>query len=194
MNDYLTQISLACQVYPDQAPDIMNSLSSTQYKSKQWLVKELSNWMVDDAPTILILGGWYGSYLIPMLKEKYEDCKIIHTDKDPQAVKIASILHKKQINCSFEVLDVDTPETKYTADIVINTSCEHMQTIGHRTVTNPTSCLYVLQSCDSTTDPGHINPSTDTKDFLTKCGLITELFCARINLGNKNRFMAIGYK
>lgn len=194
MNEYLAQISLVCQLYPEQTSDILNSLSSTQYKSKQWLVTELCNWVTDEAPTILIIGGWYGSYLIPMLKEKYSNCKIIHTDKDPLTIEIASKLHKKQTDCVFEVLDAETPTKRYTPDILINTSCEHMMTIGQHAITNQTTCLYALQSCDSTKDPGHVNASIDTKDFSKKCNLLTELLCARINLGNKNRFMSIGFK
>lgn len=194
MFKYLQQISTAYGMYPERANDLIQSFNSTQYKSKKWLVDEMSKWVTDDSPSILIIGGWYGSYLIPMIKERYKDCTITHTDKDPLSVKIASTIHQKATNCTFEVFDTDVVTKQYDVDIVINTSCEHMQKIGFQAISNKHNSLFVLQACDSTQDPGHINSPIDTKDFSKKCNLSTELFCGRIGLGHKNRFMAIGFK
>ena len=194
MDDYLSQIYSVYQQYPQRSVDIIHSISPSQYRSKQWLVEEMVNWVTEDAPTILIVGGWYGTYLIPMLKEKYKDCSIIFTDKDPLTVEIASVLHKKQKGCTFETHDTHNVKKKYKADVLINTSCEHMIEIGHQALTNPSTCLYVLQSCDDTLDEGHINTAASTPEFVRKCGLTTEFFQARTDLGHKNRFMVIGYK
>ena len=194
MNNYLAYISSVCEQYPQQLTNILNSINLNQYKSKSWLVEKLSEWVLDESPTILIVGGWYGSYLIPMLKERYPDSKIIHTDKDPRTVEIASKLHSNNTNCTFEVLDTHNPTKQYTADILINTSCEHMEKLGMGILSNKYNCLYALQSCDNKNDPGHINTSINTKDFSQKCNLTTELFAARMDLGHKNRFMVIGYR
>jgi hypothetical protein len=181
-------------MYPQRASDIADSMGNTQYVSKSWLVKQMGNWVLDESPEILIIGGWYGTYLVPMLQESFPGCKITLTDKDPLTVEIASELHKKTDNCVVELLDVDAPTKDYTVDVMINTSCEHMKKTGHRVITNNATCLYVLQSCDNTDDPGHINTPKDTLDFQTKCNLTTELYCGRIDLGHKNRFMMIGFR
>ena len=193
MNNYLAYISSVCEQYPHRSTNLIESININQYKSKSWLVEELLKWVPDESPTILILGGWYGSYLIPMLKKQYPNSTIIHTDKDPHTVEIASRLHHDITNCTFEVLDTHNPTKQYIADILINTSCEHMEKLGMDMLSNKYNCLYALQSCDNKNDPGHINTSVNTRDFSQKCNLATELFTARMDLGHKNRFMIIGY-
>lgn len=186
--EYLSKLSPILRENPECVDDIANSLSNTQLKSKQWLVEELCKIYTKSNPKVLILGGWYGSYLVPMLTDVGFD-DIILTDMDTRATNIAKQIH----TCQTFVLDADTPTTQFSPDIVINTSCEHMKTIGEAAVNNP-DCLYVLQSCDNDNDPGHINVPTNTEDFLKKTGLSRVVFRGRQNLGHKNRFMVIGYK
>lgn len=144
-------------------------------------------------PTILIVGGWYGSYLLPMLQAHLNPYVIYHTDKDPDVIQQASILHAQRKQCVFQTLDADAPQQLYKADILINTSCEHMHTIGDAAIDNP-NCLYVLQSCDNANDPGHINTSRSTDEFVESTGLTEILFRGRLSLGHKNRFIVMGYK
>lgn len=188
MYDYLSTVSLVIRQNLGRADDIANSFSATQLTSKKWLVNELCKINTITNPRILILGGWYGSLLIPMLKDR-GFTNIVLTDIDPETVQIASQLH----DCSTFVINADKPNQKFEVDIIINTSCEHMTTIGDLASSNP-SCLYVLQSCDSNNDPGHINTPTDTDDFVSKTNLSKVLFRGRMNLGHKNRFMVFGYK
>ena len=190
---HLSSLSFITRQNFERADDILNSFSDTQLKSKQWLVSTLKDYNTNVAPKILILGGWYGSFLVPMLNEHLKPKQIILSDIDPQTVKIASQLHSKTNNVSCIELDADDPSTFFNCDILINTSCEHMNTIGSQSVANP-NCLYVLQSCDNTNDPGHINTPIDTNDFTLSTGLSQIIFKGRLNLGHKNRFMVIGYK
>lgn len=188
MYTYLSTVSLVIRQNLERADDIANSFSATQLTSKKWLVDELCKVNTAANPRILILGGWYGSLLIPMLKDR-GFANITLTDIDPETVQIASQLH----DCSTFVLDADVPNQKFEVDIIVNTSCEHMTTIGDLVSSNP-SCLYALQSCDNTNDPGHINTPTSTEDFVLKTNLSSILFKGRMDLGHKNRFMVIGYK
>jgi len=186
--NYLSKLSPILRNNSEYVDDIADSFSKTQLQSKQWLVEEMCKVNTKTNPEILILGGWYGSYLVPMLRDA-DFNNITLTDINPKAVNIASQLH----NCSTFVLNAVHPAQTFNPDIVINTSCEHMMTIGDAAVDNP-DCLYVLQSCDNPNDPGHINISTNTDDFVKKTGLSRIVFRGRINLGHKNRFMVIGYK
>jgi hypothetical protein len=143
-------------------------------------------------PHILIVGGWYGSYLVPLLIEHIKPQKITLTDINADVINIASILHNDP-KIELAVLNADNPERTFDCDVLINTSCEHMQTIGDVAVANP-KCLYVLQSCDNDNDPGHINTSNNTDAFVDKTGLTNIVFKGRLGYGYKNRFMVIGYK
>ena len=153
----------------------------------------MCNYNVKPNPNILILGGWYGSFLIPMLLERLNPSSIIHTDIDKEMLSIASQLHKNKSQCSFTTLNVDSPQQQFDVDVVINTSCEHMNSFGEKVSLNA-KCLYVLQSCDNNNDPGHINTVASTADFLFKVNFSKVLFSGRQNLGHKNRFMVIGVK
>jgi len=79
------------------------------------------------------------------------------------------------------------------ADIVINTSCEHMTNIENIRVKNQ-SAVYAFQSCDEESDPGHVNIARSTDEFVEQCQFSTVLMRGRLNLGHKNRFMVIGVK
>lgn len=190
--NYLSSLSLTLRQNPNYADDIANSFSPTQLTSKKWLVEELLKRCNIQQPKILILGGWYGSFLVPMLTESLKPSEIILTDIDTNTVRIASSLHVDTESVKYETLDACNPRKRYMCDIVINTSCEHMPTIGEEAVSNP-GCLYVLQTCDNAKDPGHINTSNTTEEFVEKTGLSNIIFKGRHNIGHKNRFMVIGY-
>lgn len=188
---YLTRLSSTLRENIDRVDDIADSFSETQHKSKTWLVEQLVP-ICPPNPHILIVGGWYGSYLIPILLEHIKPQKITFTDVDDRSVDIASVLHTDP-RIEFDVLNADYPTRTFPCNVLINTSCEHMHTVGDAAVTNP-NCLYVLQSCDNDSDPGHINTSKDTDTFVKKTGLTNVVFRGRLGYGYKNRFMVIGYK
>lgn len=189
--EYLTALSPVIRNNPQRADDIANSFSATQLKSKKWLVDELCKQDIKTNSRILILGGWYGSFLVPMLLDKLTDCSITLTDIDETSVAIATQLHSSSNQCKFITLDADNPHQRFDVDIIINTSCEHMTSIGEKATFNA-KCLYVLQSCDNNNDPGHINTIASTGEFLSRINLSEVLFSGRQNLGYKNRFMIIG--
>lgn len=176
--------------------DLSISTNLAQYNSKKWLcdtLKRQTNLPV--APTILILGAWYGSFLVPMLLDAIDPSCITLNDIDPIVLECAQALHGSD-KCRYEVFDAEEfakHRDRFAVDIVINTSCEHMHNIKEIVINNP-ECLYVFQSCDNKNDPGHINTAASTKDFVVQTGITTVTFQGRLNLGHKNRFMVIGYK
>lgn len=170
--------------------DFADSLSATQYQSKKWLVDQLAKQQDMLFPRILILGGWYGSYLVPMLKETIRPDHIFLNDINPQVLKVAQKLHGDD-HISYLQFDATDAMTSFEPDIVINTSCEHMASYDMMLSCSPNG-LFVLQTCDNTNDPGHINVSRSTDEFIEKLGLTKIIWSGRQNLGHKNRFMVIG--
>jgi hypothetical protein len=189
MYKYLTSISslLRSGINVD---DFADSISNTQYQSKKWLVEQLAKQLSTPSPTILILGGWYGSYLIPLLQQHIKPVHIHLNDINSQVLEVAQRLHGN--NCiTYHQFDATNSMSLFQPDVVVNTSCEHMASYDKMLSCNPNS-LFVLQTCDNTNDPGHINVSKSTEEFVTKTGLTNILWSGRLNLGHKNRFMVIG--
>lgn len=190
---YLTKISNILREGVSTGLDVFdfaNSFSQTQLESKTWLVEALSKQNYKRSPIILILGGWYGSYLVPLLNEYINPSHIHFNDIDEQCLNVATQLHTQK-NISFHHFDATTNYIHFNADIVINTSCEHMMWYKEMLKEGPNT-LFVLQSCDEEKDPGHVNVSHSTDDFVSKLGLNRVFFRARKSLGRKNRFMVIG--
>lgn len=179
--------------------DFADSLSNTQYQSKKWLVESIQSLNIKPNK-VIILGGWYGSYLIPLLNESFHPSYILLTDRDPNLLTVAEQLH----NCFYQtnsnirtaVLDVEKQidllhNTEY--DLVINTSCEHMHSLDQIRTANKDT-IYVFQSCDKGSDPGHINPASSTDQLKDQVKLDRVLFSGRYELGHKTRYMVIGQR
>lgn len=191
MYQYLTSLSSVLRSGAD-VNDLADSLSETQFRSKSWLVETLSKQSIPANPRVLILGGWYGSYLIPMLNDTIKPSHIYLNDVNRSVLDVAKELHRKTTNCSFHHFDATSFYHRYDVDVVINTSCEHMSSYQHM-LGEPSNVLYALQSCDNENDPGHVNVSTSTEDFASKLNLKHVIFAGRQSLGHKNRFMLMGY-
>lgn len=189
---YLTRLSDSMRSGID-IDHLADSLSATQYRSKKWLVDELTHINTTPQPKVLIIGGWYGSYLVPMLYEAINPSQILFNDVDETVVKAASILHPQINTLCFNVEQNTARIHEMDVDVIINTSCEHMFDMSNVTNKNK-HCLFVLQSCDNANDPGHINVATNTNHFLQQTGLIDVKFKGRLALGHKNRFMVMGLK
>lgn len=178
------------------ANEFATSLTTNQYRSKKWLVDTLvSSRLLNRRPRILVLGAWYGSFLIPMLKDRIDPSFIIVNDKNQNVLDCAKVLHGDRI-CSYQCFDVETSVdyiNTLSVDLLINTSCEHMFDMSN-IVTQSNKTLYALQSCDNKNDPGHINTVGTTDELIRQSNLTHIAFRGRIPLGHKTRFMVIGTK
>jgi len=108
--------------------DLLDSFSPNQFKAKQKLVDMIHNYVdINSETEIVIFGGWYGSILIPMFKDVK---KITLIDIDKEVINIASNrLFNHYKNVEFRVQDVfeyNKLNQYRSADLFINTSCEHM--------------------------------------------------------------------
>ena len=109
--------------------DLLDSFSPNQFKSKENLINHINDLdILDDKSEIVILGGWYGSILLPAFKFVK---RITLIDSDDNVISIAKKrLFKHYENVDFitsDVFDINRKGRIENANLIINTSCEHMK-------------------------------------------------------------------
>ena len=146
--------------------DLLDSFSPNQFKSKERLIKHIRDQLILKTNSeIVILGGWYGSILIPAFKEVK---RITLIDKDEKVISIAkNRLFNHYKNVDFVTKDVfdwapDSSRIKKT-DLIINTSCEHMRSMKELKL--DTKSYFAYQSNNMLSIEGHINCVYDLDDF-----------------------------
>jgi len=181
-----------------QSPDPMRTLDafwSGQLKSKEWLIESLTNFCsIKDKPvSIDVHGGWVGM-LASMLFQSYIPIKNIRSiDIDPTCEPIATMMNKKEeIMGKFRAVTADMCAIRSDADVVINTSCEHItqDQFDLWKLGMPNNSLLVLQS-NNYNIPEHIRIAKDLKEFEKQCD-IKVVWSGELDLPLYTRFMVIG--
>lgn len=154
--------------YPDLTPDIIDSFSDNQFKSKSKLLNLLyETHSINHDSEISIFGGWYGSILLPLLSPITK--KIIMIDLDDRVIRISkNKFFKKLSNISWSSGDIFTKTLNYSSTtLFINTSCEHMPPMREwpywKNVKLGTYLAF--QSNDMFNIPGHINCVSSLEEF-----------------------------
>jgi|TARA_B110000285_G_C15136747_1_gene627481 hypothetical protein len=147
--------------------DLLDSFSPNQFKTKEKLISHIRDLnVINDKSEITILGGWYGSILIPALKEVK---RISLIDSDKVVVSIA----KNRIFNHYENVDFITSdvfnENRYgrirLANLIINTSCEHMKPMKELKALNDSNAYFAFTSNNMFDIEGHINCVNNIKEF-----------------------------
>src|SRR5210317_463924 len=146
--------------------DLLDSYSPNQFKSKERLIEHIKSiFKVNNSSEIVILGGWYGSILIPAFKNAK---RITLIDKDKDVIGIAKnrlFNHYKNVDfiCDdvFDWAPVSSRIKK--TDLIINTSCEHMRSMKELELN--TEAYFAFQSNNMLDIKGHINCVNDLDDF-----------------------------
>jgi len=178
-----------------QSPDPMRTMDafwSGQLTSKEWLITNLCM-NIDKCVSIDIHGGWVG-VLASMLFQSDICIKNIRSiDIDPSCESIATMMNKKEeMDGRFRAVTADMCSIRSDADVVINTSCEHITQDQYDLWLSgmPYNSLIVLQS-NNYKIPEHIRPAKDLEEFKQQCHLEVK-WAGQINLPLYNRFMIIG--
>jgi len=145
--------------------DLLDSFSPNQFKSKERLINHIRDLsIVGTNSEITILGGWYGSILIPAFKEAK---RITIIDLDKEVISIAkNRLFNHYNNVDFITSDVFHKDRKgriQNANLIINTSCEHMRSMKELEL--DTEAYFAYQSNNMLSIEGHINCVYDLNDF-----------------------------
>jgi hypothetical protein len=171
-----------------------------QLASKAWLVETLvhviypeRNKEMDFPVSVDIHGGWVGT-LASMLFQSAIPIKHIRSiDIDPSCEPVATMMNKgEEMTGKFRAITADMCATRSDADIIINTSCEHITQdqydlwiSGH-----PHNSLLVLQSNDYRITE-HVRIANDLEEFKKQCG-IKVMWAGELKLPLYTRFMVIG--
>lgn len=145
--------------------DLVDSYSPNQFKSKERLIDLIKNLNME-FQDIVILGCWYGSILIPSLKQSK---RITAIDIDPTTISIAkNRLFGHYNNVDFITSDV-FDNNRYgrikNTNLIINTACEHMKPMKELKPLRESKAIFAFQSNDMVDIEGHINCVKTIEDF-----------------------------
>lgn len=181
-----------------QSPDsirTMDAFWSGQLKSKEWLIKNLTD-QVEKIDSVDIHGGWVG-VLASMLFQSNLPIKHIRSiDIDPSCEKIASTMNQIELEAGkFRAVTGDMCCIRSDADVVINTSFEHISQDDYDCWLSGLrqDSLIVLQS-NNYTIPEHIRTASNLDQFKLQSGLGNILYAGELELPLYTRYMIIGKK
>jgi hypothetical protein len=122
--------------------------------------------------------------------------RITSVDIDPVCEDIANTVNKRyEMEGKFSAVTADMCEYTTNADVVINTSCEHISQQQYDQWLNnqPDTATFVLQSNNYFELDEHIRCSTDLDDFV-RMSNINSYLCKTLETPKYERYMIIGKK
>jgi hypothetical protein len=175
--------------------DLANAFNHKQVGSKMWGREALFETLGGKFQRIVILGGWYGVLAAMFFDDaRFEIAAIDSFDIDPHVGAVAETLNAAWKE-RFRALTADMytlPYAELEADLVINTSCEHIADLPGWLALLPKGTRVLLQSNDYFSEPTHINcvPSLDA--FVAQTRLSAVDFAGSLPTKKYTRFMLIG--
>ncbi len=180
-----------------QSPDplrTMDAFWSGQLKSKEWLIENLRP-HIKKFVTVDIHGGWVGVLASMLFQSDIPVLNIRSVDIDSNCEPIAINMNKlEEMVGKFRAITADMCSLRSDADIVINTSCEHITQEQYDIWLSgmPYNTLLVLQS-NNYNIPEHVRTAADLDQFKTQCGLSRILWAGELQLPLYKRLMVIGH-
>jgi len=171
----------------------MDAFWSGQLKSKEWLIKHLRK-NVNKVVSVDIHGGWNGVLASMLFQSNIYITNIRSVDIDHTCESIATMMNKKEEMAGrFRAVTADMCEIRSDADVVINTSCEHITQDQYDLWLSgmPHNSLLVLQS-NNYNIPEHVRTAKDLTEFTQQCQLENVLWTGELELPLYKRFMVIG--
>lgn len=178
-----------------QSPDPMRTMDafwSGQLKSKEWLITNLRK-HVNKFVTVDIHGGWVGTLASMLFQSDVPVLNIRSVDIDPTCESIATMMNKQEeITGKFRAVTADMCCIRSDADVIINTSCEHITQEQYDLWLSgmPHNSLLVLQSNNYSIDE-HVRIANSLEEFKQQCG-INVLWAGELELPLYTRYMVIG--
>jgi hypothetical protein len=183
-----------------QEPGIAVALNKNQMASKRWLVDSLHATVPSALDRVLILGGWFGALAALLLHDpRFAIGRIESVDIDPRCAPVAESMNATHVrDRRFAARTADMLDLDYAgesaADLIVNTSCEHLPDFGAWYARVPQGRLLVLQSNDYFACPEHVNCVADLAAFRAQAPLAETLFAGERRMRRYTRFMLIGRK
>jgi hypothetical protein len=170
----------------------MDAFWSGQMKSKEWLITNLRN-HIDKFVSIDIHGGWVGTLASMLFQSGLPVKHIRSVDIDPTCEIIASDMNKlEEMAGKFRAITADMCALRSDADVVINTSCEHITQDQYNLwlCGMPHNSLFVLQS-NNYIIPEHVRTASSLEEFKNQSNL-NVLWAGELQLSLYTRYMIIG--
>lgn len=201
INDILTTV----RGFP--APDLGAALNKNQISGKLWLTNELHRVAGERLGGVYILGGWYGVLAAILLHDnRFDITGVVCIDRDEHCKPIAESLNRTHgARGKFRATTADLHHLNYQEmlgnndsetrpDVLINTSCEHLDRFQEWYATIPSGTLQVLQSNDYYACEEHTNCVPDLETFQQQAPMRELLHAGSLRLKKYTRYMLIGYK
>jgi hypothetical protein len=170
----------------------MDAFWSGQLNSKEWLITNLRK-HVNKFVSIDIHGGWVGVLASMLFQSDIYIKNIRSVDIDPTCEPIATMMNKKEeMAGKFRAVTADMCDIRSDADVVINTSCEHISQDQYDLWLNgmPHNSLLVLQS-NNYIIPEHVRVANNLEEFKQQSH-IDVLWSGELELPLYTRWMIIG--
>ena len=146
-------------------PTLLDSYSPNQFKAKEKIVDNV-NQFVDTNSEIVILGGWYGSILVPFFKHVK---RITIIDLDDHAISISKnrlFSHYNNIDyIASDAFDKKRHGRITNADLIINPSCEHMPSMKTLDALKTSKAYFAFTSNNMYDIEGHTNCVSSIQEF-----------------------------
>lgn len=181
-----------------RSPDPIRTLDafwSGQLKSKEWLIDNLRI-HVKNPVSIDIHGGWVGVLASMLFQSDIVVKNIRSIDIDPSCEQVAIMMNKgEEMVGKFQAIIADMCNIRSDADVIINTSCEHISQFDYNLWLNdlPETSLLVLQS-NNYDIPEHIRIAKNLEEFINQSNIKNILYAGELDLPLYKRFMIIGNK
>ena len=213
-SNYIRKISSWSIKWQHQA-NLNDHFSRGQMKSKCWMVEQLTNIYNDrNLGTVAHYGGWYAT-VAQHIFQKFEVKNYYNLEVDPECIEIADNFNYEQTtgwqfksvqqdvgdiswkdDNSFDVKIANRSNSLVTTnikpDLIINTSCEHMNEDWFNNI--PTGTVVCLQTNDYFENEQHSNCCRDLSDAIDKYPMNEIYYSGEIDTHLYKRFMVIGEK
>lgn len=170
--------------------EFRDMFSSGQIVSKEWIIDELNR--IDTTfqnKKFVVVGSWFGT-LGMMLKWVYPSASVTMLDIDPRCEKFINNMIYQFDN--IRAVTDDMYLYNYTEDIIVNTSCEHIENVRDWLSLLPKNTMVVLQSNNYVEGNGHVNCVHDGKEFIEQTGLTDIIYAGNLYTPMYTRYMIIG--
>lgn len=173
----------------------MDAFWRGQMLSKEWLIGELKKQKkhFKSFPSIDIHGGWVGTLASLLFQSDLYISHINSIDIDPSCQDIALTMNQLEMEAGkFRAITADMCSFKSSADIVINTSCEHITQDQYNSwLSNMSKEQVLILQSNNYKLPEHIRTAENLEEFKTQCGNIDILWAGELKLSLYTRFMII---
>tara|TARA_B100000965_G_scaffold57720_2_gene43942 strand:- start:9262 stop:10242 length:981 start_codon:yes stop_codon:yes gene_type:complete len=214
-DDYVRKMSSWSIKWEDRA-NLNEHFSRGQMKSKCWLVEKLANVFPNAyLGTVAHYGGWYAT-VAKNIMNQFKVKRYYNIELDETCIDIADDFNYTEFtnNWQFKSIHANVDDIRYDEnntftlgiknrqkqviktnikpDIIINTSCEHMDQTWFEQL--PVGTLVCLQTNDYFSNEQHVNCCENLQAAMDKYPMREVLYSGEIDTHLYNRFMIIGEK